>query len=166
MYLLFIGSIIVTRVALIIPNKKYESILNDTPYFVSGCILAILFTLFISISLKNNKSMRIKIIIPSIIVIFGMTIFLFYWNLPRYSYEMAAEKVAESYSEMTDEEVTIRYPDAQMDKVKKYDDDKFLQKTRHSYYIHLIVGTRLVVFIFDPNNGNFEQYTGDRTFTE
>ncbi|WP_440111657.1 hypothetical protein [Paenibacillus sp. QZ-Y1] len=112
-------------------------------------------TLLIFFFVKGSVGKKLWMTIFFSIIIFTISAVYFYSNLPQYTYEEAAKKVADA-EKQEGKSVQIQIPMYREDKLG-VGKDSFFQMTNHTYYIYLNVDEKPLVFKFNPLGGQFEE---------
>ncbi|ETT29888.1 hypothetical protein C161_27929 [Paenibacillus sp. FSL R5-192] len=162
LYLLIIC--VLGRLIFMIPNQRYLNILNIDDFYVTSCIVLLAITLLIFFFVKGSVGKKLWMTIFFSIIIFTISAVYFYSNLPQYTYEEAAKKVANA-EKQKGKSVQLQIPMYREDKLG-VGKESFLQMTNHTYYIYLNVDDKPLVFKFNPLSGQFEEVTGERVLEE
>ncbi len=152
------------RLIFFIPNGKYLGILNTDNFFTISCTIVLLSMLLIYFLLKSSPIKKMLINMVVTIVIFIVVGVYYYSNLPKYTYEEAAQKVEEVEKE-SGKNSKVYIPEHREDKIA-YSSGSFFKTTNDKYFIYLKNGNEIFIYRFDPLNGEYEIYQGTRKLLE
>lgn len=140
-----------------IPNSKYLDTLNVDNFYAFGCTLSLLSIFIVFLIKKIDKVKKIILIYFTTFIIFVFLGGYYYYNLPEYTYQEAAEKV-EKHVAQSGKTVELESPVYREDMIG-IKTRSFLKTTNYNYYIYLKVDQRVEVYKFNPLSGDFERST-------